>query len=101
MQEIKQLGGFSEHKRKDGTYQTGYTVYDKEGVCPTLLADGGGYGIMIIEEEKNKIIEDRNEKKMKPILIYDTWNNNTKKVTDVVGTLTLQCGNNGRACGLF
>ena len=40
-------------------------------------------------------------RKMKSILIYDTWNNNTKKVTDVVGTLTLQCGNNGRACGLF
>lgn len=61
MAEIKQIGGFSENKRKDGTYQTGYSVYDKEGVCPTLLADGGGYGIMIIEEEKNKIIEGRNE----------------------------------------
>ena len=52
MAEIKQIGGFAENKRKDGTYQTGYTVYDKEGICPTLLADGGGYGIMIIEEEK-------------------------------------------------
>ena len=39
---------------------------------------------------------------MKPILIYDTWNNNAKKATDVVGTLTLNCGaNGGRACGLF
>lgn len=60
MQEIKQLGGFSENKRKDGTFQTGYQVFDKNGICPTLLADGGGYGIMIIEE-KNKIIEGRNE----------------------------------------
>lgn len=62
MAEIKIIGGFSENKRKDGTFQTGYTVYDKEGVCPTLLADGGGYGIMIIEEEKNKIIEGRKQK---------------------------------------
>lgn len=42
MAEIKQIGGFSENKRKDGTYQTGYSVYDKEGICPTLLANGGG-----------------------------------------------------------
>lgn len=55
MAKIKIIGGFSENKRKDGTYQTGYAVYDKEGVCPTLLADGGGYGIMIIEEEKIKL----------------------------------------------
>ena len=35
-------------------------------------------------------------------LLYDTWNNTTKSVLDVVGTLTLKCGNNdGRACGLF
>lgn len=61
MAEIKMIGGFSENKRKDGSFQTGYAVYDKEGVCPTLLANGGGNGIMIIEEEKNKITEGRNE----------------------------------------
>ena len=53
MAEIKQIGGFSENKRKDGTYQTGYSVYDKEGVCPTLLANGGGYGIIVLEDSMN------------------------------------------------
>ena len=34
-------------------------------------------------------------------LLYDTWNNTTKSTSDVIGTLTLNCGKNGRACGLF
>ena len=42
MAEIKVLGGFSENKRKDGTFQTGYTVYNADGISPALLADGGG-----------------------------------------------------------
>ena len=59
MAEIKQIGGFSENKRKGETYQTGYSVYDKEGVCPTLLANGGGYGILIIVEDKEMTEQDK------------------------------------------
>ena len=47
--EIKLLGGLDGHKRKGGGFQTGYQVFDPCGLCPTLLADGGGYGIMIAE----------------------------------------------------
>lgn len=61
MQDIRFLGGIPGHERKDGGFQTGYSVFYPDGICPTLLANGGGYGIMIIEEEKNKIIEDKNE----------------------------------------
>lgn len=49
MAEIKIIGGFSENKRKDGSFQTGYQVFDVEGICPTLLAKGGGYGVLIME----------------------------------------------------
>lgn len=41
------LGGFAE--RKSGGFQTGYSVYGADGVCPTILSHGGGYGIMTAE----------------------------------------------------
>lgn len=47
--EIKLLGGLDGHERKGGGIQTGYQVFDPCGLCPTLLAKGGGYGIMIAE----------------------------------------------------
>ena len=40
--EIKQIGGLPGHERKGGGFQTGYAVFDTDGICPTLLADGGG-----------------------------------------------------------
>ena len=47
--EIKLLGGLDGHERKGGGIQTGYQVFDPCGLCPTLLANMGGYGIMIAE----------------------------------------------------
>jgi DNA (cytosine-5)-methyltransferase 1 len=47
--EIKLLGGLDGHERKGGNIQTGYSVFDPEGICPCLLADMGGYGIMVAE----------------------------------------------------
>lgn len=40
--EIKLLGGLDGHERKDGGFQTGYSIFDPDGICPTLLANGGG-----------------------------------------------------------
>ena len=63
---IKLLGGLPGHERKGGGFQTGYQVYGTDGACPTLLADGGGYGILIIVGDKemtgtrNKKQETRN-----------------------------------------
>ena len=48
MSDVIILGGFNNHKRGK-TYQTGYIIYDKDFLSPTLLADGGGYGVLIIE----------------------------------------------------
>lgn len=48
---ILELGGLDGHQRGK-SYQTGYAVYSPDGICPTILADGGGYGIMIVEEQK-------------------------------------------------
>ena len=47
MVEIKLLGGLPGHERKGGGIQTGYAVFDISGISPTLLAAGGGYGILI------------------------------------------------------
>lgn len=42
MAEINLLGGLPGHERKDGVFQTGYSVYSQDGISPTVLADGGG-----------------------------------------------------------
>lgn len=42
--EIMVLGGLA--ARKGGGFQTGYSVYGAEGICPTVLSHSGGYGIM-------------------------------------------------------
>lgn len=56
---INLLGGFPGHERKGGGFQTGYGIYATDGACPTLLADGGGgYGILIVVEDK-KMAETR------------------------------------------
>ena len=35
-------------------------------------------------------------------MLFDTWNKSIKSMENVIGTLTLKCGNNdGRSCGLF
>lgn len=39
---IKLLGGLDGHERKGGGIQTGYQIFDPDGLCPTLLSDGGG-----------------------------------------------------------
>ena len=51
--EIKQIGGLPGHERKGGGFQTGYAIFDSDGICPTLLADGGGYGIIVLEDSMN------------------------------------------------
>ena len=56
---IKLLGGLPGHERKGGGFQTGYQVYGTDGACPTLLADGGGYGILIIVEDKEMTRQDK------------------------------------------
>lgn len=50
MAEIIQIGGLPGHERKGGGFQTGYAVFSSQGICPTLLANGGGYGILVLEE---------------------------------------------------
>ena len=45
------LGGLAGHERKGGRFQTGHEVYDPDGISPTVLSHGGGYGIMVIEEQ--------------------------------------------------
>lgn len=45
--EIELLGGLA--ARKGGGFQTGYSVYGAEGICPTVLSHSGGYGIMTAE----------------------------------------------------
>lgn len=50
MDRINLLGGLPGHERKGGGFQTGYSVYGADGISPALLANGGGYGIMVIEE---------------------------------------------------
>lgn len=42
MAEINLLGGLPGHERKDGVFQTGYSVYSQDGISPTVLANGGG-----------------------------------------------------------
>lgn len=49
--DIKMMGVLPGHERSDGSSQTGYRVYDPSGICPTLLAHSGGYGIMVLEEK--------------------------------------------------
>ena len=41
MAEINLLGGLPGHERKGGEFQTGYRVYSKDGISPTVLANGG------------------------------------------------------------
>lgn len=41
--EIKLLGGLDGHERMGGGIQTGYQVFDPDGLLLTLLANGGGY----------------------------------------------------------
>lgn len=41
MAEINLLGGLPGHERKDGVFQTGYSVYSQDGISPTVLANGG------------------------------------------------------------
>lgn len=50
MNRINLLGGLPGHERKGGGFQTGYSVYGADGIAPAMLAQGGGYGIMVIEE---------------------------------------------------
>ena len=50
MTEINLLGGLLGHERKNSGFQTGYSVYGADGISPTVLADGGGYGIMVAIE---------------------------------------------------
>ena len=57
--EIKQIGGLPGHERKGGGFQTGYAVFDTDGICPTLLADGGGYGIIVLEDSMDKTRQDK------------------------------------------
>ena len=38
---INLLGGLPGHERKDGVFQTDYSVYGTDGISPTVLADGG------------------------------------------------------------
>lgn len=40
MTEINLLGGLPGHERKDGVFQTGYSVYGQDGISPTVLARG-------------------------------------------------------------
>lgn len=42
MVRIKLLGGLPGHERKGGGFQTGYEVFSSDGLCPTILANGGG-----------------------------------------------------------
>lgn len=42
MTEINLLGGLPGHERKDGVFQTGYSVYSQDGISPTVLANRGG-----------------------------------------------------------
>lgn len=48
--EIKQLGVLPGHERSGGSSQTGYRVFDPSGVSPAIVANLGGYGIMVLEE---------------------------------------------------
>lgn len=57
MTDIISLSGLSE--RKGGGFQTGYEVYSAEGVCPTLLSHGGGYGILTVIEVEDERETDR------------------------------------------
>ena len=45
------LGGFDSHRRKGDGFQTGYQIFDSNALCPTQLAEGGGYGILITEKQ--------------------------------------------------
>ena len=51
MAEIKSLGGLPGHYRDKKTIQTGYEGYDPSGITPTILANGGGHGIMVLEKQ--------------------------------------------------
>lgn len=48
---VRILGTLLGHFRKDGAGQTGYSVYDENGIAPTILSHGGGHGIMIVERK--------------------------------------------------
>lgn len=85
MAEINLLGGLPGHERKDGVFQTGYTVYSQDGISPTVLANGGGYGIMVAVRQIGNFSESKRS------------NPNTNRVYDKSGlspTLnTMQGGN--------
>ena len=77
---VRLIGGLDNHERKGGGIQTGYQVYDKNGVSPTLLAHSGGYGIMILEHNReNAIYKDRdariynNEWRVRKLTPKECW----------------------------
>lgn len=82
---INLLGGLPGHERKGRGFQTGYSVYGTDGISPTLLANGGGYGIMVAVRQIGNFTE---SKRVNP---------NTNRVYDKSGlcpTLnTMQGGN--------
>lgn len=85
MAEINLLGRLPGHERKDGVFQTGYSVYNQDGISPTVLANGGGYGIMVAVKQIGNFSESKRS------------NPNTNRVYDKSGlspTLnTMQGGN--------
>lgn len=85
MAEINLLGGLPGHERKGEVFQTGYSVYRQDGISPTILANGGGYGIMVAVRQIGNFSESKRS------------NPNTNRVYDKSGlcpTLnTMQGGN--------
>ena len=59
MAEINLLGGLPGHERKGRRFQTGYSVYGTDGISPTVLADGGGYRIMVAVKQIGNFSESK------------------------------------------
>lgn len=57
---INILGVLAEHRRSNGTIQTGYAVYGTDGASPTILARAEG-GRILIAEKTVKVIGQMNE----------------------------------------
>ena len=104
--EIKLLGGLDGHERKGGGIQTGYQVFDPCGLCPTLLSLGGGYGIMIIEENMidKQIVAmhgrgGNNEQRLEPRADELTNTLTTVQKDNLVIEKVGQISNEGSQCG--